>query len=99
MFLYPLAIGAVAIFASIVALFFVKIDEPNEGEQPAVMRAMYTGLGIATALTLGLLLIVNFFTDVPDQTIAGQSITGFRLWLCAGIGGIVTAAMMWITDV
>ncbi|MCL4686198.1 sodium-translocating pyrophosphatase [Myxococcota bacterium] len=99
MFLYPLAIGAVAIFASIAALFFVKIDEPAEGEQPAVMRAMYTGLGVATALTLGLLLIVNVFTDVPDQTIAGQTITGFRLWLCAGIGGIVTAAMMWITDV
>jgi K(+)-stimulated pyrophosphate-energized sodium pump len=63
------------------------------------MRAMYTGLGVATALTLGLLLIVNAFTDVPDQTIAGQAISGFRLWLCAGIGGIVTAAMMWITDV
>jgi K(+)-stimulated pyrophosphate-energized sodium pump len=99
MFLYPLAIGAVAIFGSIGALFFVRIDEPAQGEQPAVMRAMYTGLGIATAVTLGLLLLVNVFTDIPEQTVAGQAIGGGRLWVCAALGGIVTAAMMWITDV
>jgi K(+)-stimulated pyrophosphate-energized sodium pump len=99
MFLYPLAIGAVAIFGSIGALFFVRIDEPAQGEQPAVMRAMYTGLGIATAATLGLLLLVNAFTDIPEQTVAGQVISGGRLWLCAALGGVVTAAMMWITDV
>jgi K(+)-stimulated pyrophosphate-energized sodium pump len=99
MFLYPLVIGAVAILGSIVALRFVKIDEPPQGQRPAVMRAMYTGLGVATALTLGLLVLVNAFVDIPDQTAAGESISGFGLWICAAVGGIVTAVMMWITDV
>jgi len=99
MFLYPLAIGASAIFGSIASLFFVKIDEPPQGERPAVMRAMYTGLGVATGITLGLLLVVNWATDMPGETVSGQAISAFRLWLCAGLGAFVTAAMMWITDV
>jgi K(+)-stimulated pyrophosphate-energized sodium pump len=99
MFLYPLVIGAVAILGSIVSLRFVQIDEPPQGQRPAVMRAMYTGLGVATALTLGLLVLVNAFVDIPEKTAAGETISGFGLWLCAAVGGIVTAAMMWITDV
>jgi K(+)-stimulated pyrophosphate-energized sodium pump len=99
MFLYPLVVGAVAIFGSIVATRFVTIDEPATGESPAVMRAMYLGLGIATALTLLLLLVVHWMIDIPEVTESGIAISGFKLWLCAGIGGIVTAAMMWITDV
>jgi K(+)-stimulated pyrophosphate-energized sodium pump len=99
MFLYPLGIGAVAILGTLVSLRFVAIDEPPQGQRPAVMRAMYTGLGIATALTLGLLVLVNAFVGIPDTTAAGEHISGFGLWLCAAVGGIVTAAMMWITDV
>jgi K(+)-stimulated pyrophosphate-energized sodium pump len=99
MLLYPLAIGAVAIVGTVASLFFVKIDEPAAGESPAVMRAMYTGLGIATAISLALLLVVNWATDIPSHTAAGQVISAFRLWVCAGLGAVVTAAMMWITDV
>jgi len=99
MFLYPLVIGGVAILGSLVSLRFVTIDEPPQGQRPAVMRAMYTGLGVATALTLGLLVLVNAFIDIPEKTAAGEVVTGFGLWLCAAVGGIVTAAMMWITDV
>jgi K(+)-stimulated pyrophosphate-energized sodium pump len=99
MFLYPLVIGAVSIFGSLAALSFVQIDEPATGEQPAVMRAMYTGLGIATAISLALLVLVNWLVEIPSATAEGQVIGGFRLWLCAGIGAVVTAAMMWITDV
>jgi K(+)-stimulated pyrophosphate-energized sodium pump len=49
--------------------------------------------------SLLLLALVNFFVDVPDKTATGVIVSDFRLWLCAAIGGIVTAAMMWITDV
>jgi K(+)-stimulated pyrophosphate-energized sodium pump len=99
MFLYPLVIGAVAIFGTLVSLFFVRIEEPAEGESPAVMRAMYTGLAIATAVALALLILVNAIVDIPGTTAAGTVISGVRLWLCAGVGAVVTAAMMWITDV
>jgi K(+)-stimulated pyrophosphate-energized sodium pump len=99
MFLYPLVIGAISVLGSILAMRFVTIDEPAAGQQPAVMRAMYTGLGVATVVSLLLLALVNFVVDVPDKTATGVIVSDFRLWLCAAIGGIVTAAMMWITDV
>jgi len=99
MFLYPLALGAVAIFGTLVSLRFVTIDEPAEGEQPAVMKAMYRGLGVATAISLGLLILVNAILDIPAVSSAGTPIGGFGLWLCALVGAIVTGAMMWVTDV
>ena len=45
MFLYPLLVGAAGIVGSLVAIPFVRIGEPAEGQSPAVMRSMYLGLG------------------------------------------------------
>ena len=95
MFLYPLAVGAVSIVGTLIAIPFVRIKEPAEGKMPAVMGAMYLGLGVAAVVSLGLLYVVNGMTEIP----AGQGFTGFDLWLCAAAGMIVTAAMMWITDI
>ncbi len=93
MFLYPLLVGAAGIIGSLVAIPFVRIGEPPAGEMPAVMRAMYVGLGIATAIMLGLVFVANGMTALPA---GGPS--GLDLWLCALAGGIVTAVMMWVTD-
>jgi K(+)-stimulated pyrophosphate-energized sodium pump len=41
----------------------------------------------------------NFFVDFPDQDVTGQVIGGARLLGCALMGAIVTAVMMWVTDV
>ena len=95
MFLYPLAIGAAGIIGSLVAIPFVKIDEPAPGQQPAVMAALYKGLGIATVVMLGLVMVVNLVTDYP----VGSELGAFSLWLCALSGGIVTGIMLYITDV
>ena len=94
MFLYPLAIGAAGIFGSLVAIPFVTISEPAAGGRPAVMRAMYLGLAIASLLMLGLLFLLNFGLEIPEAAGFGSG----ALWLCAAIGAIVTAAMMWVTD-
>ena len=99
MFLYPLLVGAAGIVGTLVSLRFVTIDEPMPGQQPGVMGAMYIGLGIATAIMMGLLFVSNIFIDFPDVDAQGVSIGGGWLWFCALIGGLVTAAMMWITDV
>jgi len=99
MFLYPLMVGAAGIFGTLASLRFVTIDEPRAGQQPGVMRAMYLGLGIATALMMAVLLIANLFIDFPDNDVLGLSVGGVRLWFCALVGGVVTAAMMWITDI
>jgi K(+)-stimulated pyrophosphate-energized sodium pump len=92
MFLYPLAIGSAGIVGSIIAVFFVRISEPAAGETPAVMRAMYLGLGIASVLMLAGVWWINTQTAIPAE------LSGTSLWICALIGALVTGAMMWVTD-
>jgi len=93
MFLYPLAVGAAGVVGSIISLFFVRISEPASGENPAVMKAMYLGLGVATAIMLGLVWVLNGSIALPTE------MTAKGLWFCAAAGGVVTAVMLWITDV
>ncbi len=92
MFLYPLAVGAAGIIGSLVAIPFVRIGEPPKGGTPAVMRAMYLGLAIASVVMLGLVYVLNTRTALPAELGANA------LWLCALIGAVVTGAMMWVTD-
>ncbi len=98
MFLYPLLVGAVSIFGTLIALPFVRINEPVGNESPAVMRAMYVGLGLSAVIAMGLLAFVNGFVDIPARDATGEELGGFTLWLCAGAGMLVTGAMMAITD-
>ena len=99
MFLYPLAVGAVGIVGTLVAMPFVRVGEPPEGEAPNVMGAMYRGLAIAAAVSLGLLVVVNELTAFPEAVAGGKAVTAFSLWICAAAGAAVTGVMMWITDV
>jgi K(+)-stimulated pyrophosphate-energized sodium pump len=99
MFVYPLAVGAVGIVGTLVAIPFVRVGEPPEGEVPAVMGAMYRGLAIAAAVSLGLLVVVNETTSFPEAAAGGARVSGLSLWICAAMGAAVTAVMMWITDV
>ncbi|NIV47409.1 MAG: sodium-translocating pyrophosphatase, partial [Gammaproteobacteria bacterium] len=99
MFLYPLLIGSAAIAGTLVALPFVRIPEPAEGESPNVMGAMYRGLAIASIVTLALVAGVNSTLEFPAGGAEGPGLSALSLWICAAIGAIVTAAMMWITDV
>jgi K(+)-stimulated pyrophosphate-energized sodium pump len=99
MFLYPMLVGVAGIAGTLLSLGFVSIDEPAPGQEPAVMGAMYRGLAIATAVMIGLVLVFNLFTSFPSADTSNHTIGGFRLLLCAVVGGAVTAAMMWITDV
>src|SRR5262249_29713121 len=94
MFLYPLAIGAAGIVGSLVAIPFVRISEPGAGQRPAVMRAMYLGLAIASLLMLAGVFVLNMGLEIPQGAGFGTN----ALWLCAAIGAVVTGVMMWVTD-
>jgi K(+)-stimulated pyrophosphate-energized sodium pump len=98
MFLYPLWIGAAGIVGSLVAIPFVRIGEPPQGKQPAVMRAMYVGLAIASLVMLALVFVANGMIEIPLQDAKGNPIAGNALWVCALLGAIVTGTMMWVTD-
>jgi hypothetical protein len=77
----------------------VRISEPAAGRQPAVMTAMYLGLGIATVILLGLVFVMNNMMITPDLFGSGAGPSALDLWLCAAAGAVVTAVMMWVTDV
>ncbi len=99
MFVYPILIGVAGAIGTLIAIQFVTIDEPAQGQQPGVMSAMYRGLAVATLGMVVITAFFNLFVDFPDQDVTGATVGGFRLLLCAVVGGVVTAAMMWVTDV
>jgi len=96
MFLYPLLVGAVGILGSVIAIPFVRVGPAKGAKAPNVMAAMYMGLGIATILSLVfLVLATGAWVTIP----ADAKFSARDLIACAAIGGVVTGAMMWITDV
>jgi K(+)-stimulated pyrophosphate-energized sodium pump len=98
--LLPLAIGGIAIVASIIGTAFVKLGPTNN-----IMGALYKGLiaaGILSAIGLGAAIyaVTGFgplvsAIDAPES-IAG--ITGMDLYICGIIGLLVTGAIVWITE-
>jgi K(+)-stimulated pyrophosphate-energized sodium pump len=96
----PLAIGAVAIIASIIGTFFVRLGPSNN-----IMGALYKGLvaaGVLSVLGLaGAIQLTIGFGPLVGGVEAAEgvaAITGGELFLCGVIGLLVTGAIVWITE-
>ncbi len=81
--LYPLMLGASAIIASIIGVFFVRL-----GKSGNIMGAMYKG-----AMVAGIISLVLFYF-ITQQLMGGD----IRLFISALVGLGVTAAMIIITE-
>lgn len=81
--IYPLAIGAAAIIASIVGIFFVKLKKSGN-----IMGAMYNGAIMAGIISLVLFYAITQFIMDGDN----------RLFISALVGLVVTAAIIIITE-
>lgn len=94
---FPVVIGAASIVASIIGTLFVKMS-PNG----TIMGALYKGLWISAVIA-----IIAFFpitqwmlggVQVVNTSLAPADLSPISIWVCAVIGVVLTAAMVYITD-
>ncbi len=86
--LYPLALGAVAIVASIIGTFFVRLGKSGD-----IMGALYKGLIVS-----GVLSAVAFY-PITNYLMAGNGLfTAGALFNASLVGLVVTGLLVWITE-
>ncbi len=86
--LFPLVLGGVAIIASIIGTWFVKL-----GKSKDIMNAMYKGLAVA-----GVISAFAFYFVTKYMMFDNGKYSIINLFGCAVVGLLVTAALVLITE-
>jgi K(+)-stimulated pyrophosphate-energized sodium pump len=95
MILFPLAICAVSILATIIGTFFVRL-----GKKQNIMGALYKGFiasAVLSTIAIGYL-THKWFGNTSTFRIHHIVFTGKDLFICALIGITTTGLLMWITE-
>ncbi len=95
MIVYPLAIGGICIFASIISTFFVRL-----GKSKNIMGALYRGFIVSAILSaIGLWFVTDSIIGMSSELEAGeQTYSGLTLFYCGIIGLLITGALIWVTE-
>ena len=86
--LYPLALGGLTVFATIIGIFFVKVSEGG-----SIMSALYKGLFVSGGLAA-----VAFFPVTTSMMDGVGGVSGISYFIAALLGLAVTLALVFITD-
>lgn len=90
---FPLAIGAVSIIASVLGIYFVRLSDKDKDNGDKIMGALYKGLIASSVFAL-----IGFY-PVTKALMVGNGLYSFtNIYLTAVIGIIVTAGMVIITE-
>jgi len=92
--IYPLALGAVSIIASVIGCFFVKANN----KMTNVMPALYRGLAIAGLLSAIAFYYVTQHLFPNGFEIYGKIVSASALFGSAIVGLVLTALLVWITE-
>ena len=87
--IYPLAIGGIAIFASIIGTWFVKISKGSQN----IMGALYKGL-----IASGIIAAVLFYPVTKILMSGNGKYPVISLYICALVGLLVTGLLVQITE-
>lgn len=94
---YPLAIGAASIIASIVGFFFVRLDrgyeKVDEKAGDKIMGALYKGLIASSIISLAI-----FYPITKKLMAANGEYSVMNIYLSAVVGIVITALMVVITE-
>jgi K(+)-stimulated pyrophosphate-energized sodium pump len=86
--LYPLALGGVTIFATIIGILFVKVGASGE-----IMPALYKGLFVAGGIAA-----IAFYPVTTHIMEGVGGVSGLNYYIAALVGLVVTLALVFITD-
>src|SRR6185369_17214335 len=92
--IYPLALGGIAILASIIGTWFVRLPKNTEkGKTPNIMGALYKGLIVSGVIAAAL------FYPVTKLLMTGNGKYSIGdLFICSLVGLFVTGALVLITE-
>ncbi len=95
MMLLPLLICGVCIVASVVGTWFVRLGSNN-----SIMGALYKGFIASAVISAALIAVVihQYVGFDNGMDMAGRSVNGMQLLICAITGLIVTGLIIWITE-
>ena len=86
--LFPLVLGAVSIFASIIGVFFIRL-----GKKKNIMQALYKGL-----IASGIISAIAFYPITKWLMADNGTYSFLNIYFSAIIGLVVTALMVLITE-
>src|SRR5215210_7517556 len=96
---YPLLLGAVAIFASILAIPFVRLSKPKDGEETNIMSALYKGVFVSAGLSaVGFWFVTKMTIDSTALAFLPNGVTTLDLFLATLVGMAVMVLMMFVTE-
>ncbi|MFA6353929.1 MAG: sodium-translocating pyrophosphatase [Candidatus Paceibacterota bacterium] len=91
--IYPLVIGGMAIFASIVGTWFVRLSKSNKDGNLNIMGALYKGL-----IASGVIAAISFYPVTKLLMSGNGQYSVMDLFICSLVGLVVTGALVVITE-